>query len=275
MRKFILTVAITTLVSLGLSQQSVCFAEDNDDSLVLEMNDTGDPVILLQLRLKDLGYYSYKITNYYGAFTKSALKKFQKNNKLKTTGVLDTNTYDVLYSNQAKRKTVHTVVQAVYTGSSSSTKASGNIIVAAKGSGKAPSLDGSYGALRDWFSYVDSRFSVGEVITVYAVDSGLSFKVKRLGGTMHADVEPLTAADTAKLKKAHGGVFNWARMAVIVKIDGELIAASMNGQPHAMYNIKDNNFNGHCCMHFLNSRTHGTNSTSKDHQSMVMRAAGN
>jgi len=266
------------ILSYILSLNCYCLAESSS-STILEINDTGDEVILLQLRLKDLGYYSYKITNYFGSFTKSALKSFQAENDLPQTGVLDEETYNVLYSNEAKRKEVHTVVKSVYTGSSqsvvaSTTKASGNVIVGANGSERAPSLNGEYGALRDWFTYVNDKFKPGDIVTVYAVDSGITFQVKRLGGSNHADVEPLTAEDTLKFQAAHGGTFNWARMAVIVEINGELIAASMNGQPHGASSISDNNFNGHCCMHFLNSRTHGTNSVCADHQAMVMRAAG-
>jgi len=277
MRKLITAFAIVMLISIGISLNCICLAEGSD-SAILEMNDTGDEVILLQLRLKDLGYYSYKITNFFGSFTKSSLKSFQKENDLPATGVLDEETYEVLYSNQAERKEVRTVVKSVYTGKSttvsSTTKATGNVIVASNNSGTAPSLNGEYGELRDWFSYVDKRFEAGDVITVYAIDSGITFQVKRLGGSKHADVEPLTADDSLKFQAAHGGTFNWARMAVIVEIDGELIAASMNGQPHGVSTISDNNFNGHCCMHFLNSRTHGTNSVCSDHQAMVMRAAG-
>ena len=41
--------------------------------------------------------------------------------------------------------------------------------------------------------------------TVIDIDTGLSFQVQRRGGTYHADVQPLTAKDTAIMKVIYNG----------------------------------------------------------------------
>lgn len=125
-----------------------------------------------------------------------------------------------------------------------------------------------------WTSGISSRFSVGSIVTVTDVETGIAWREKRTGGTNHADCQPLTAADTAAMLKAYGGSWSWNRRAVFVTIDGVNYAASINGMPHGTGNsIPDNNFNGHHCIHFTNSRTHGTNSVDSAHQSAVNKAA--
>ncbi|MPN47989.1 hypothetical protein SDC9_195593 [bioreactor metagenome] len=99
------------------------------------------------------------------------------------------------------------------------------------------------------------------------------------------------------MKEVWGGNWNWARRAVIVETDGRKIAASISGMPHAgldskpanvtvsgrsegygkgvnLDTIKGNGQDGHFDVHFLNSRTHGTNRVNAAHQQMVKVAAG-
>ena len=102
--------------------------------------------------------------------------------------------------------------------------------------------------------------------------TGLSWQVVRSGGTNHADVQPKTAQDTALMKKAYGGTWSWNRRAIWVSIGGEKYAASMNGMPHGSDSIKDNDFDGHHCIHFTNSRTHGTNVVCALHQAAIRKA---
>ena len=80
--------------------------------------------------------------------------------------------------------------------------------------------------------------------------------------------------DTAALKKAYGGKWSWKRRAIFVTINGVNYAASMNGMPHGGSSIKGNNFDGHHCIHFTNSRTHCSNKVCKNHQAAIKKAAG-
>lgn len=110
--------------------------------------------------------------------------------------------------------------------------------------------------------------------TILDLDTGLQFNVQRRGGTYHADVQPLTAEDTATMKAIYNGKWSWKRRAIIVELEnGRKIAASMNGMPHGQGAIAGNNFNGHSCIHFRNSTTHGSRKVDLAHQMMVWKAA--
>jgi len=153
------------------------------------------------------------------------------------------------------------------------------------------------GAL-DWFSEVQYLFPRDSDATVIDIDTGKSFRIRRTFGRHHADIEPLTKEDSRIIKEVWGGTWNWQRRAVIVKPDvgGHVIAGSMTGYPHAGLDrypalinvdnrsggfgtgqnldvIKGNGVDGHFDIHFLNSRTHGTNVMQQEHQNVVQRAA--
>lgn len=123
-----------------------------------------------------------------------------------------------------------------------------------------------------WTSGISSKFAVGTVVTVTDVATGIAWREVRVGGTNHADTQPLTAADTAAMKKVYG-TWSWDRRAVFVTIDGVNYAASINGMPHGSGDsVPDNNYNGHHCIHFTNSRTHGTNKVCSLHQAAIQKA---
>ena len=140
------------------------------------------------------------------------------------------------------------------------------------GSGSTEAVTGKVQMADWWTSNIQTVFKRGRTATVTDVETGISWTVMRSGGTNHADVQPLTAADTAKMKQAYGGSWSWNRRAIWVTIDGVTYAASMNGMPHGTGSITTNNFDGHHCIHFLNSRTHTGNRWDTAHQNAVQKA---
>ncbi len=225
-------------------------------------------VVELQQGLKKTGYYSSLITGYYESVTESAVKKLQADYGLPADGIAGRNTLALL------DKLLNGAV----------TKASSRAGV---------SRQNNY--MANWFGSVANIFSRGTVATVYDIKSGLSFKAKRTYGENHADCEPLTANDTAIMKKIYGGKWSWSRKAVVVEVNGMKFAASINGMPHAGLDkypagkyvsnrsggfgaglnfdqVKGNNFNGHFCIHFYHSKTHGTNRIDQKHQAMIRTA---
>ncbi|NOV03363.1 hypothetical protein [Paenibacillus planticolens] len=130
-----------------------------------------------------------------------------------------------------------------------------------------------YGEILTWedVSKVIPKYSK---FTITDVESGLSFEGQRRAGSNHADVQPLTKTDSATLKTIYGGAWSWDRKAVLVKFNGRTLAGSMHGMPHGGDGIPGNDFNGHFCIHFLGSVTHGSRSSDPAHQVMVHRAAG-
>ncbi|MGI6486716.1 MAG: hypothetical protein GX964_10440 [Syntrophomonadaceae bacterium] len=134
-------------------------------------------------------------------------------------------------------------------------------------------IDQRYGELIHW-DQAQHILAMYDRALVTDVDTGRSFWVQRRGGSKHADVQPLTARDTHIMKAIYNGKWSWDRRAVIVSSRNRRVAASMNGMPHGAGAIKDNDFDGHFCIHFYASRTHGGNRVDERHQNMVLKAAG-
>ncbi len=134
--------------------------------------------------------------------------------------------------------------------------------------------DAAYGELIDW-KYINDMFPIGSNATLQDFETGRKFRIYHLFGTNHADCEPLTADDSYIMKQVFGGEWSWERRAAILWLDGQPVACSMAGMPHSTsQDIYGNDFDGHFCLHFLNSRTHGSDSIDPDHQDAVRRAAG-
>lgn len=132
--------------------------------------------------------------------------------------------------------------------------------------------DSPFGQIKNW-DEVNKLFPRMAKAKIVDLETGLSFRVQRRAGSLHADVQPLTREDTEVFKAIYQGRWSWKRRAVVLEIDGHKIAASMNGMPHGQGAIQGNNFPGHFCLHFLNSQTHSKN-IDVAHQLMVWKAAG-
>jgi len=254
--KFSLRIFVVFLSILALSAvfALVAYGENSGGETILKIESEGEEVVNLQMRLRDLGYFNYKVTGYYGTVTAEAVRYFQEVNGLKVDGTVGPETRKVLYSNEAKRCTVN------------SNKTSGVLPVSRGGKS-------SFGRLVEWFSQGQYLYAKGMVAKVTDVDTGISFYMKRTGGRNHADVEPVSKSDAEKIKKIWGG-WSWDRRAIIVDVGGVRVAASMHGMPHAYDTISGNGMQGHVCIHFYKSKTHIRNSQDPDHQAMVRKAAG-
>jgi len=113
----------------------------------------------------------------------------------------------------------------------------------------------------------------GQAFTVVDVRTGITWQMASFSHGNHADVEPVTAADTAAMLRAWGGRWCWTPRPIQVHVNGRVLAASLNGMPHAGSTNNNNNMRGHVCMHFYGSRTHnGNRSHERDHQNAVNEA---
>lgn len=127
--------------------------------------------------------------------------------------------------------------------------------------------------LLDWWTEARYVFPIGKVAKVTDVVTGRSFMVQRTFGANHADAEPLTAQDTRIMREIWGGSFSWTPRAIIVEVDGRRLAAAMHSMPHDVQKIRNNNYNGHFCIHFANSRRHKDNLVQASMQRQVRIAA--
>ena len=145
--------------------------------------------------------------------------------------------------------------------------------------------------LIDWYTGgIQSIFYKGCAAILTDVKTGISLQVRRWSGGAHADVEPLTAADTAAFCRIYGVTKAqeisdrnlYQRRSVLLTVAGHSYAASIYGVPHNYPDgdtIPDNAFNGQFCIHFVNSKTHGSTSSpahvDSDHQKAIMYAYEN
>jgi len=215
----------------------------------------GHDVKVLQNKLKEENCYNSDVTGYFGEKTKKAVEEYQKSKGLQVDGIVGKDT--------KKNLGIKT--------------------------------DGSAYYSNTWFNGGNKVFAIGKVATVYDIDTGKTFNIKRTFGSSHADCETLTKEDTKIMKEIFGGYWNWNRRAVILTVDGIKIPASMAGMPHAgrddkpalayvdgrsgnygtgrnLDSIKGNGMNGHFCVHLLGSKTHATNRVEPRHQAMVKKA---
>lgn len=75
--------------------------QDFIDGSISSVGMSGDHVRRLQLRLKDMGYFTGKCTGRYGEATQQAVSHFQDMNNLENTGEADAETCMVIYSKAA------------------------------------------------------------------------------------------------------------------------------------------------------------------------------
>ena len=196
--------------------------------------DRSSHVKKLQQALKIKGYYKGKIDGVYGSGTIAAVKAFQRKHGLSRDGIAGKVTIRLLFGeNAANDKQI-----------------------------KTESLK--------WFGN-ENTIPKGATVTIKDVRTGKTFQAVRWSGSNHMDTEPASKEDTAVMKSIYGGSWSWKRRPILVKYNGHVYAASMNGMPHGTSTIS-NGFDGHFCVHFTGSKTHETDKVDSTHQSCVETA---
>jgi len=226
----------------------------------------------LQAALHSEGFFKSPFGSRYDSETMDAVMKFQAKYGLTPDGI-------------AGKGTINKLIELGYIYSPPDTDS------VSRGTGKR------VGIPINWYD-IKPKFSAGKtILTVEDFLTGATFRVQvSYCATVHADIETLTKQDSETIKNLWGG-FSWDRRPVLIHFNGEIYAASMNGLPHAGvdskpagttvsgrsagygtgYNfddIKGNGIDGHFCLHFLGSRTHGGNSLDEKHQANIRIAAG-
>ena len=227
---------------------------DLSEVLVYKSGDEGDDIVKIQTVLAGKSYYSGPKNGKFGPLTEAAVRKFQNVNGLEVDGVVGKETLKLLYT-----------AGLSLSGSKAASQTSANAAQAKKPSaGKVE--------LTEW-SEAKKAFTIGVTASVYDVRTGISYNVKSFSNGKHADVEPVTKEDTALLKKTYNGKWSWTPRPVWVTINGKVMAASINGMPHAGGINNENGMDGQVCIHFKGSSTHnGNKSFAKQHQDAVMEA---
>ncbi len=206
----------------------------------LRVGAVSDAVRDMQNRLITLGYLENgEADGKFGVKTSLALIEFQKANGLSADGVAGVKTFAKLNS-----------VSAITAGGTGSSTSSGTTTTTAAAP-TVTTISASQVRYANWYSEVKARCRLFPNATIYDFTTGISWQVNIFSMGAHADAEPLTAHDTAEMNRAFGGKTTWTPKAVwVVLSDGTVYMASTHNTPHDTYHIRDNNFDGHICIHF-------------------------
>lgn len=256
MKRRILAVLIAVMViAVSLSASG---ASDNQSTEIYGDGDTGDMIVRIQLRLRDLGYLCYRPTGAYRAMTADAVKAFQQRssdygNGLAVDGRAGPETLKYLFEIGAPRVRIPDSVHIPKGPDSSRPKVTGQ---------------------PDEWSSVKQRLSAGSVYSVTDCFTGDVFTVVFLGGDNHADIEIADSEQLAVFMHICGGEYNYLKRPVVVEINGTLVAASLQCWPHGSDGAAENGMDGHCCIFFSGSLSGVGKLPDVEHNSNILKAAG-
>ncbi len=221
--------------------------KDLDIDTTLKVGSTGSKVKDLQTALNIQGFYSGAIDGVYDSAVQSAVKAFQKAAGLDADGIAGNYTL----------ATVYTLLDPI-------PKSQLNL--------KAYDDGSSIPIIKPSWSEANNLLPRRATFTIVDVRTGYTFRATRTGGSQHADTEPATRVDTNIMFQAIGSKWSWARRPIWVVYNGVRMAASMNCQPHGFETIGGNDMTGQFCIHFVGSKTHGSNKVDPDHQRCINEA---
>ena len=214
------------------------------------LGSTGSTVSYIQTALTSLKYYTREITGHYGKYTREAVRAFQRANNLTADGVCGPTTL--------------AAIQKAYSGSSSATTTYNDTIY----------------DLTDWFTEKTKLNGIGLErkkqckLTDLRTGKSLNIYIQSTGN--HADVEPLTAADTTTLCEIYGGStaskIGWEARPMMVTVGNYQFICSIYGEAHGANTITNNNYDGQFCLHFTGSKTHNSGQTLDRHVKAISEA---
>ena len=220
--------------------------------------DSGAMVLWIQEALDKLGYYDGEKSGTYGRLTKEAVRQFQRDHGLSADGI-------------AGSKTVAKLMEAVNN-------------EYASGSGNGTYNSTIYNI--NWFTYKNTIIHGTGTYKITDISTGRMMNIKIQSAGNHADVEPLTKADTEVLCSLYGvanasqldTMNKWQRRAVVMTNgDGRQFVGSIYAIPHGKDTVSGNGFDGQFCLHFKGSTIHagdgGSVSESDNHQAKITAGA--
>lgn len=219
--------------SVATPKPSVTTPPPTITASLIKKGDSNESVKAMQQTLISLGYLSGTADGIFGTKTYSAVKAFQKANALTADGVVGTKTIAALNSASTGAGSAPTVTDAPNAGTGS------NVAVIAR------NVKYEY-----WYSTVRNACRTYPYCTLFDPESGISWQVHMFSYGKHAEIEPLTPADTAKMNEVCG-YQNWTPKVVwVIFADGTIRIATTHSVPHGVQHRTDNNFPGHACLHF-------------------------
>ncbi len=249
------TITTPTTPPSGSTGGSTGGAQQEAVYTTLRLGSSGTAVYNLVVALKNQGFYTGVITDSYTNEVRQAVIAFQSAKGLVVDGIAGSKTQHALYG------------------------------TVPPGTVDTSNLTFSFYPVEkiDWFTGgIQQLWAKGANYKVYDVRTGIVWWAHRWSGGFHADIEPLTAADTARLCQIYGvddaqDIWDnnlWQRRPCLVTIGNRTFACSLMGMPHNPDGdtIDNNNMTGQICMHFTNSKGHDSGKVDSYHQKAIQEA---
>lgn len=260
-RGIAVTLLITTLAftSSAYAVPLEKFTDLNNNKIV-DYQDTGDLVAMIQTRMRELGYFHFKPTGNYQAMTRNAMIEYQKlqmdteGKQFIADGTVGDQSLEALFSTRSERAPIAQDVHIPKGKDANGTQ---------KQTGQATV-----------WSEVKTKLSVGGKYTLIDFNTGVTFDVVFVGGEQHAEVECASAPDTTIMKEVFGGDFSYFKRPMLVSLGGVLTACSLQGQPHGEDTVPGNDMDGHLCLYFEESKSHVGAMGDVEHRGNITTAAG-
>lgn len=250
------------LIAILFCSHAAYAATDTDilaDGLIT-YQEAGDVVAQIQVRLRELDYFFFKPTGKFQSMTRSAVIEFQKNQvsqdgkPIIADGTVGAQSLGIIFSAQAIRAPIPQNVK---------------IPIGEKANGKQKQT----GNLVKW-SEVKALLVSGQSYELIDFNTGTTLSMTFVGGEQHAEMECASANDTVIYKELFGGDFSYFKRPMLIGVNNELIACSLQGQPHGEDSVARNDMTGHACLYFYESKSHVGALPDVEHINNVYMAAG-
>ncbi|MBR5224671.1 MAG: peptidoglycan-binding protein [Clostridia bacterium] len=234
------------------------YVGSGSSSETYQLYSTGSTVLFIQTALDALDYYGGELTGHYGPKTADAVKDFQKDHGLNNDGVVGAKTLEKLTAKYYEK------IGSTATGAYNPTIY--NI---------------------DWPTHYNGIFKQLSFVrgsknaTLTDLETGLTFSIYvQSTNKNHADVEPLSASDTATMCRIYGvstsSQIPWTRRAMVLTIGKYQFVCSIYGEEHGQDDISGNNYSGQFCVHLkgsnINSGDGGSVADNQNHQAVIKSA---
>lgn len=253
----ILILFLVLAVCVSPEKGALASASSNDG--IYAKSSTGPMVVRIQLRLRELGYLNFKPTGSYKSMTVDAAKAFQKNYRdsgfdMQVDGKMGEQSLELLFKFEALRPSLSSV----------------SIPAGPKhGSGVITKT----GSLVQW-NDVKTLMKENTAYIITDCYTGYTFELVFTGGENHAEMEPASVNALAEFMRICGEQYNYLKRPVVVEIDGQSVAASIQCWPHGSNSIAENEMKGHVCLFFEGSLSHVGGLPDVEHNENIYKAAG-
>lgn len=220
--------------------------------VTLRPGSSGSGVKNLVTELKNQGYFKGNVTSNYTSTVENAVRAFQQAQGLAVDGIAGSATQHALF----------------------------NTVPIGTGDRDDLTMEFYPAEKIDWFTGgIQELLPRGSNFKLYDVQTGIILWVHRWAGGSHMDIETLTKADTARLCRIYGVSrasdikenTHYQRRPCLVTVGSRTFACSLYGVPHNPDGdtIADNDMIGQICLHFTNSKGHGSKIVDSEHQKAI------